>query len=815
MNQEYLYVDIDVDSNNDGVINGCDDAVEMAANGGKILAVGYGQCQPINLSVHSSEENLVSDNIVYQLEYDNSRILLYNTANLPQAVYGTEIDISPYYIAPNTDLPNGFLTLDGTIKTIYVDGFVLGETTVTLKAYSVYQNSSGNMVRELISSDEIKLNVGFDLDTSRNGGGVIHIDDNLLFTDNAKIWIGPSVEDTVEDIAGKAPMLYCNTNHANEINIKTSDLSIPNGCELQLIVSPGLDAWLDAGKTQRLTNRINDNFINDNSLGEIYTWSGDLSSGDITVFIAASGALSGSNSEERLVHLRLVKTSSNPEQTVILARDTIRFQCINVEIDLLADSNNDGNVVSSEDNPVEDMSEFSGYIIPYDTLQYYGNDEHVLPNCNINIALKNGETNQNWDNKYVRVCQVNLNQEILQVLGVYQLGDRSVFTWEPSHSFYRFNDLKLLAEASSKNSYEAWIRVELYDQLPSDNTVQPTSDKKLIIRDIAPTNTLNLSTDSMLASDLIKMTATLFVMDRNTTFVVNDAKYAGMTESEKAAAKQYKWICNLKDGIYETPVTGGNKINYNNENGPAVSNNGKGDSYLRSALHYDNTGFVMNLDYSFVTYPDKDNNIDQYGYVQAQNKTNPDIKFGFVSNGGIKLGSTASSSYNPPSTLEISLLNVRAWVHMALGKNMNDEIECTDWSKFQFEKVFDENNYVDYEVSCPKYDKVGNFVKEKLSMLLNAVGYSQPLSSSISPINYLKQAYNLCSNSGSILIEQNPSVVTYGETSVLCNGVSTYVILSGEKDLPLNYDGRLYLQAHWGSGLVYTINSIIKKAQNV
>ncbi|MBR0238186.1 MAG: LamG domain-containing protein, partial [Thermoguttaceae bacterium] len=133
MNQEYLYVDIDVDSNNDGVINAFDDPVEMAPNGGKILAVGYGQCKPINLSVHTNQTNLASDNIVYQLEYDNSKILLYNTAALPQAVYGTEIDISPYYIAPNTDLPNGFLTLDGTIKTIYVDGFVLGETTVTLK----------------------------------------------------------------------------------------------------------------------------------------------------------------------------------------------------------------------------------------------------------------------------------------------------------------------------------------------------------------------------------------------------------------------------------------------------------------------------------------------------------------------------------------------------------------------------------------------------------------------------------------------------------------------------------------------------------
>ncbi|MBR0236855.1 MAG: hypothetical protein IJQ39_02065, partial [Thermoguttaceae bacterium] len=133
MNQEYLYVDIDVDSNNDGVINAFDDPVEMAPNGGKILAVGYGQCKPINLSVHTNQTNLATDNIVYQLEYDNSKILLYNTAALPQAVYGTEIDISPYYIAPNTDLPNGFLTLDGTIKTIYVDGFVLGETTVTLK----------------------------------------------------------------------------------------------------------------------------------------------------------------------------------------------------------------------------------------------------------------------------------------------------------------------------------------------------------------------------------------------------------------------------------------------------------------------------------------------------------------------------------------------------------------------------------------------------------------------------------------------------------------------------------------------------------
>ncbi|MBQ3351557.1 MAG: hypothetical protein IJG38_14275, partial [Thermoguttaceae bacterium] len=821
MNQEYLYVDIDVDSNNDGVINAFDDPVEMAPNGGKILAVGYGQCKPINLSVHTNQTNLASDNIVYQLEYDNSKILLYNTAELPQAVYGTEIDISPYYIAPNTDLPNGFLTLDGSIKTIYVDGFVLEETTVMLKAYSVYSNSSGNTVRELISSDVIKLNIGFDLDTDSNENGTIDYAYNFALS-TGKLSVRPHVEDMVEDLAGYGCTLV--TGSSTNVKISKREIEIPEGCQLQLIISAGLTGYT-YWENGQLPGLHNPSSLIDDTLGEVYTVSSDFPDN----FCVQCGDLDNNAPVERTIHLRLVRTSDN----AILARDTIRFNCVPYELDLRVDINDNG-FTEIDDNLNEDDDDYTGFLIPYG--DHYNENVtqeqiHNIDDAHIFVFLPPNANKTEWDNKYIRLCQVNSDREIVQVLGVYQLGDTNVFFWNANSSCYQITDLTFIAEESSKNSYEAWVRAELYDTLPADNTIQ-TGNKTLKIHDLNSSPALNLSTDSMLASDLIKMTATLFVMDRKTTYVVNSNKYAGRTSSsdidndhviDQVQDQKFKWICNLKDGTYETPKTGGQIIDYTNpEAAVPVNNNNNNDlitgvTYLRSALRYDNTGFVMNLDYSFVAYPGKDNSIDQYGYVQAQNKDKPDDKLSFVSNGGIKFGNVGGYS---DGVYEIAILDVKNMIHKFFNKT---DISDSDFSDLAQIMINSSNN------TTISYNNV-SYTWEKYSKLLNGIGYGQlningsNYQNSINNLTkYLKDTYNLLGASNNMIITTESCSTRYSSVSVVTNDKETFTASSHDwenEDTSYHTDyisagnGYLYLQSHWGSGVIYTINSLIPNNNN-
>ena len=462
MTAQYLFVDIDVDSNNDGVINAFDDPVEMAPNGGKILAVGYGQCQPIQLLVHTNQTNVNSNNIVYQLEYDNSKILLY-TANrssgLPQAVYGTDIDISQYYIAPNTDLSSGFLTADGSINTIYVDGFALGETAVTLKAYSVYQDSVGNTVRELISSDEIKLNVGFDLDTDSNENGTIDSTANFTLSDG-KLSVRPNVEDMIEDLIGHGKTLSVGTKA--RVKISKSAFNIPADCQLQLIVSPGLTAYAN-WENESLPELVNPSSLLDDTLGEVYIVSSDFPQ----EFYIECSDVNSADSIERSIHLRLVREDETSSE-IILARDTVRFNCVPYGIDLRVDSNNDGST-TTDDNQYEDDNTYAGYIIPYGS-NYNDNlsseQVHNVDKARVYISLPQGSNKTDWDSKYVRLCQVDSNLEILQVLNVYQLGNEDVFFWNANSGGYQFTDLEFIAEESSKNFYEAWIRVECTIRFP-------------------------------------------------------------------------------------------------------------------------------------------------------------------------------------------------------------------------------------------------------------------------------------------------------------------------------------------------------------
>ena len=809
MDQEYLYVDIDVDSNNDGTINEFDDPVEMAANGGKILAVGYGQCKPINLSVHTNQTNLASDNIVYQLEYDNSKILLYNTESLPQAVYGTEIDISPYYIAPNTDLPNGFLTLDGSIKTIYVDGFVLEETTVMLKAYSVYSNSSGNTVRELISSDVIKLNIGFDLDTDSNENGTIDYAYNFALS-TGKLSVRPHVEDMVEDLAGYGCTLV--TGSSTNVKISKREIEIPEGCQLQLIISAGLTGYT-YWENGQLPGLHNPSSLIDDTLGEVYTVSSDFPDN----FCVQCGDLDNNAPVERTIHLRLVRTSDN----AILARDTIRFNCVPYELDLRVDINDNG-FTEIDDNLNEDDDDYTGFLIPYG--DHYNENVtqeqiHNIDDAHIFVFLPPNANKTEWDNKYIRLCQVNSDREIVQVLGVYQLGDTNVFFWNANSSCYQITDLTFIAEESSKNSYEAWVRAELYDTLPADNTIQ-TGNKTLKIHDLNSSPALNLSTDSMLASDLIKMTATLFVMDRKTTYVVNSNKYAGRTSSsdidndhviDQVQDQKFKWICNLIYGTYQTP-----------------DNSGAGESYLRSSLNYKKTGFTLDLQYDFIREYSEEALYRQYGYVQSQVTNNK--KLSFVANGGIKYGNTASFG---DGVQEIAILDLKSMVALAIDTiqgNNNDSCLNRDINNDEWAILYNAINSETYNLN------VNGFNSEPINKLLNGVVYGanyaqmfpcsfQNLNQKDRVFNILKKLYsltNIYSNSMTITCgianenpDENSKFGTYGNTEIKIGSTTTFCSPAGVYSLPhpkdenqnqiQQFDGRVYLQSHHGSGIKYKI----------
>ncbi len=313
-------------------------------------------------------------------------------------------------------------------------------------------------------------------------------------------------------------------------------------------------------------------------------------------------------------------------------------------------------------------------------------------------------------------------------------------------------------------------------------------------------------------SKKVKVSSSLFVMEDHTD-------YGQLLKPELNT--NYMWDCDLANNTYKTPKSGGDKYKDGKEDN---SKNATGESYLESALGYED-GFTMTFGYAFDrSYPTNEARKSEYpGYVQADVKKDGNLrkKLSFVGNGGVKFGSKAGAG---DGVFEAAILDVEAWYN-AQGSAM--KIEDTVSSK---------------GVTTLGAVLVSDYDQGPLSRLMNGVGYGRSYSSFFPeyPIiesdywNYLTRNREISGTSGSMTIDA--AAVTdshYGMIKIYTNDVLTYsseqenlphptpVVLdengepkkneNGESVREKYFDGKIYLQAHWGSGVIYQNVSIDPK----
>ena len=248
---------------------------------------------------------------------------------------------------------------------------------------------------------------------------------------------------------------------------------------------------------------------------------------------------------------------------------------------------------------------------------------------------------------------------------------------------------------------------------------------------------------------------------------------------------------------------------------------GSGESYLESALSYEN-GFTMDYSYTF----DRSYG-DEYGYVQADVKDKDGEfrkKLSFVGNGGVKYGSTAGAS---KGVFEAAILDVRAMIEL-ICKSQNSDINMTDFATndgslydvlWEYVSLDKENGEIQYQNNVPKI-QIGNYEAEAITRLLDLVGYGDVISSVYQYQNstvildtedrikgYCVQLlvyayYNTPVNSAQLTVSTPEITINSGETTHY-RSTSSF----------MKMDNKIYLQAHWGSGVTYVIGSI-SKTQN-
>lgn len=320
---------------------------------------------------------------------------------------------------------------------------------------------------------------------------------------------------------------------------------------------------------------------------------------------------------------------------------------------------------------------------------------------------------------------------------------------------------------------------------------------------------------NLLSSDSVKVTTTLFIMGNHTN-------YGQLYSAEQDTRSM--WDCNLEGNTYQTPKSEGKKY----QNGKEDSS-GKGDSYLESALNY-TSGFTMDYQYTFL----RGNGYgDDYGYVQADVKDNQDKlikKLSFVANGGVKIGGTGGASNG---VFEAAVLDVQAMVAMTLNKDIGETISDAEWNTLK--------TMIGEEGTITITNEQGTklYAVERLNTLLNGVGYGQfyPYMVQNWPQNpdecdyiaLLRNIYNLTGTSGNMKISATPTAssgtggveIKLGDTTTFCGSQFNRDNKTGHPNDPSTSegeviglgDGHIYLQAHWGSGVKYEINSLQSKEQ--
>lgn len=326
----------------------------------------------------------------------------------------------------------------------------------------------------------------------------------------------------------------------------------------------------------------------------------------------------------------------------------------------------------------------------------------------------------------------------------------------------------LLAEKLSKNS-TGYVELELY--IPQ-TTQTP---------------------EKVLSSDIVKVTSTLFVMGDHTD-------YGQLLKPELNT--NFMWDCDLANNKYITPNSGGKRY----KDGKEVTQGGTGESYLESALSYNN-GFTMDFSYAF------DRNRGNNGYVQADV---PDKKLSFVANGGVKFGSKGGAS---SGVFEAAILDVEAMAEILRALPVNGTSTNEIWN---FATIED-----DFLVPISKYKK------EKINRLMNGVGYGKEFESILPgyPMDgendrkrwLFEKNLELSTVPGQMTIEADAVTKTdYGIIEIITNDILTYSsageILSLPPDVTEDnvvkekgFNGKIYLQAHWGSGVIYQNVSIESK----
>ncbi len=445
-----------------------------------------------------------------------------------------------------------------------------------------------------------------------------------------------------------------------------------------------------------------------------------------------------------------------------------------INVDLNADYENQGKKEGGwkyRNDRIEDMEDFPGYVIPMVPENSYTSTATSPYTLSLDCSNIDPSTREGlWIRVYAE------NSGVLAFTPI----DTNLITYIRNHgeeSSINIYGLPKTANASTR------VIVEIYT--PAENP-----DENVIY-----------------SSDSVKVTTSVFIMGDHTNY---GQLYTANQDT------RFMWDCDLATDTYATPKSEG-KTYLNGKEDP----NGKGDSYLESALNYNESGFSMDMNYSF------DRN-SSYGHLKPES-VNVD-KLSFVTNGGIKLGSKGGYG---DGIFEVALLDVQAMVHMVFDKSIGVDISDNEFKQLATAITNPNENRI--RIMVNGVEKI--YQIEELSTLLNAVGYGQYYTDMnayysqkdgvIDYVSCLKKAYELCKLNSSMSIVAFPGneSKTYSRVVVTLNNTKTYDSTQfhkkGETYLPSNEtinkinagDGKIYLQAHWGTSITYTITSLMNNTE--
>jgi hypothetical protein len=222
-----------------------------------------------------------------------------------------------------------------------------------------------------------------------------------------------------------------------------------------------------------------------------------------------------------------------------------------------------------------------------------------------------------------------------------------------------------------------------------------------------------------------------------------------------------------------------------------------GESYAKSVLKLN--AFELNIQYDF------DRSRGDDGYVLPSTQTgNP--KLSFVANSGVKIGSILGAS---AGAYEISILDMDAMVDLAGGID-----------SFKNNQVLQANSVN----TCQIY--VQNYTDEPLNCLMNGIGYGKEYSkmepyvtastnadSNVTLDQYWEKFWNTLNNNVDDTNLYNNMTINYDlnkKLSVTLNSQTDYFVDQSPASLnnTTTNDGHLYLQSHWGSGVVFASATI-------